>query len=669
VSDEDLEDATTAEVRVDPPTAPGPVRGSSPDTTSGNPEAGSQALRELLERTRLQRLAELRDSPTDTQPEDIAKAAAAKAAKANKHNHGGRGKPRTDPLGASERIAQKVARRTVGKLVSGTTSNTQPVPIVTALKGTPYQAPVQATEPSEDEARMVLDLAADVAALMMRAGGATSDVEVSVIAACTACGLATVEVDLTSNTLVVHYSTSDGRLMTVMRVNRGESTHYAKLASLHKLVTDLVDGRIEFNEARNRLDAIRSQRRPFPQWFTTGAWGVMVGALVLLLGGGAVAVPMGIIMAILIFQVGKFLGRTHLPGFFITALQAAAATLIATLAGDVGLIDSPQYLVAAGIVLLLPTQSLYSAVQDALTNFPLTAAGRVVGVFMTLAGIVSGIALGVVCGQAIGFSHIEVLVPKTSPHVVTAILSMVAAAVVSASGAVAMSSRRRFILPAALVGLASHITMMSLTLLHIDNVLASMLAATVTGFLSRPLALRLGAPAVVLMIPGIYTLLQGLSIFTAVYQIASESENVTFADGLSSLFTAILANAALAVGAVLGSYLALPLKNLKSQSSAEERVESVRSGEAATSAVDSIQAGGAKTQVGGAKSVGAPPKSGGTKTGSVKATGDAAKTGPIKTQTGTNEAQSGEENTKTGPIRTQQESSKSQSETDKKSQP
>ncbi|WP_025780441.1 threonine/serine ThrE exporter family protein [Brevibacterium sp. VCM10] len=631
MSDRELEDATTAEVRVDPPTEPGPVRGSSPAPVSrGNPEAGSQALRELLERTRLQRLAELRESSPEPQPDNVAKAAAAKAAKPERS--GGRSKARTDHRGASQRIAQRVARRTVGKLVSGTTENTQPVPIVTALKGTPYQAPVQAKEPSEDEARMILDLAADIAAMMMRAGAGTSDVEVSVIAACTACGLATVEIDLTSNTLVVHYSTSDGRLLTVMRVNRGESTHFAKLASVHKLVTDLVDGRLEFHEARSRLDAIRTQRRPFPEWFTTGAWGLMVGALVLLLGGGAVAVPLGITMAIVVFQVGKLIGRTHLPSFFITALQAASATLIATIAGDLGIINSPQYLVAAGIVLLLPTQSLYSAVQDALTNFPLTAAGRVVGVFMTLAGIVSGIALGIVCGQAIGLSHIEVLVPKASPHVVTAILSMVAAAVVAMSGAVAMSARRRFILPAALVGLASHITMMSLTLLHIDNVLASLLAATVTGFLSRPLALRLGAPAIVLMLPGIYTLLQGLSIFTAVYQIASESENVSFAVGLSSLFTAILANAALAVGAVLGSYLALPLKNLKSRSSAEEKVEEVRSGEPTTAVIDSVQPGGAKTQSsgpGGAKAQSAetggakpqPSGAGGTASSEETATG------------------------------------------------
>lgn len=640
MSDRELEDATTAEVRVDSPTEPGPVRGSSPaPVEGGNPEAGSQALRELLERTRLQRLAELRESSPEPQPEDAAKAAAAKAAKPGRSS--GRSKPRTDHRGASQRIAQKVARRTVGKLVSGTTENTQPVPIVTALKGTPYQAPVQAQEPSEDEARMILDLAADIAAMMMRAGAGTSDVEVSVIAACTACGLATVEVDLTSNTLVVHYSTSDGRLLTVMRVNRGESTHFAKLASVHKLVTDLVDGRLEFHEARSRLDAIRTQRRPFPEWFTTGAWGLMVGALVLLLGGGPIAVPLGIAMAIVVFQFGKLIGRTHLPSFFITALQAASATLIATIAGDLGIINSPQYLVAAGIVLLLPTQSLYSAVQDALTNFPLTAAGRVVGVFMTLAGIVSGIALGIVCSQAIGLGHIEVLVPKTSPHVVTAILSMVAAAVVSMSGAVAMSARRRFILPAALVGLASHITMMSLTLLHIDNVLASLLAATVTGFLSRPLALRLGAPAIVLMIPGIYTLLQGLSIFTAVYQIASDSENVSFAVGLSSLFTAILANAALAVGAVLGSYLALPLKNLKSQnlksqSSAEEKVEEVRSGETSTAVIDSVQPGGAKTQSsgpGGSGTQAGGPGGSGAATSGLGGSGaaDATETGPIQT--------------------------------------
>lgn len=577
MTEDNTEEAPTAEVPVDAQSSSGPEHGAN------QAEAGSSALQELLELSRQQRLQELREAPTgDLTSEDVSPAGprSPKATTA-------KSKPKADHRGASQRIAQRVARRTVGRLVSGASVNTQPVPIVTALKGSPYKAPVQASEPAEDEARMVLDLAADIAAIMMRAGAGTSDIEVSVIAACAAFGLTTAQVDLTSNTLTVHYSTSDGRLMTVMRVNRGESIHFAKLGSVHKLVTDLVAGTLGFNDARSRLDAIRFQRRPYQEWFVTGAWGLMVGSLVVLLGGGAITVGLGIGMSIFIREAGKFIGRTALPSFFITTLQAAIATLVAMLAGNFGLIQSPQYLVAAGIVLLLPTQSLYSSVQDALTNFPLTAAGRMVGVVLTLAGIVSGLALGVVTGEAIGLDPIEVLVPKTDVHVLTAIMSMVGAAVVSMSGVVGMQSTRRFILPAAFVGLASYITMTALTIIAIDNVLASLLAATVTGFLARPLSLRLGAPAIVLMIPAIYTLLQGLSIFTAVYQIVAESETTSFAVGLSSLFTAILANAALAVGAVLGSYLARPLKNLKADA-VEKTAESARSNES-TITLDTVE--------------------------------------------------------------------------------
>ncbi|WP_231442827.1 threonine/serine ThrE exporter family protein [Brevibacterium zhoupengii] len=577
MTNDNTEEAPTAEVPVDAQSSSGPEHGTN------KAEAGSSALQELLELSRQQRLQELREAPTGELKSGEDSPAGARSPKTTT----AKAKPKAEQKGASQRIAQRVARRTVGRLVSGTSVNTQPVPIVTALKGSPYKAPVQASEPNEDEARMVLDLAADIAAIMMRAGAGTSDIEVSVIAACAAFGLTTAQVDLTSNTLTVHYSTSDGRLMTVMRVNRGESIHFAKLGSVHKLVTDLVAGNLGFNDARSRLDAIRYQRRPYQDWVVTGAWGLMVGSLVVLLGGGPIAAGLGIIMSTLISWVGRLIGRTALPSFFITALQAAIATLMAMVAGNFGIIQSPQFLVAAGIVLLLPTQSLYSSVQDALTNFPLTAAGRMVGVVLTLAGIVSGLALGVVTGEAIGLDPIEVLVPKTSVHVISAIVSMVAAAVVAVAGVIAMQSTRRFILPGAFVGLASYITMTALTIIAIDNVLASLLAATVTGFLARPLSLRLGAPAIVLMIPAIYTLLQGLSIFTAVYQIVAESATTTFAVGLSALFTAILANAALAVGAVLGSYLARPLKNLKADA-VEKTAESARSNES-TITLDTVE--------------------------------------------------------------------------------
>ena len=76
---------------------------------------------------------------------------------------------------------------------------------------------------------------------------------------------------------------------------------------------------------------------------------------------------------------------------------------------------------------------------------------------------------------------------------------MVAAAVVAMAGVIGMQSTRRFILPAAFVGLASYITMTALTILAIDNVLAESVGGDrdrISGA-NRPLSLRLGAPAIV----------------------------------------------------------------------------------------------------------------------------------------------------------------------------
>src|SRR5699024_9713603 len=126
---------------------------------------------------------------------------------------------------------------------------------------------------------------------------------------------------------------------------------------------------------------------------------------------------------------------------------------------------------------------------------------------------------------------------------------------------------------------------------------------------------------------------QGLSIFTAVFQIASESENVSCAVGLAWLFTTTLANAALAVGAVRGSSLALRLGNrtsLEGRSPGEQAGDAVRSDDATQAVLDSVQSTCAKPQTG---SSAANPQSGSSaanpQTGSSAAN---PQTGPGQTQ-------------------------------------
>mgnify|MGYP000017534986 FL=1 len=466
------------------------------------------------------------------------------------------------PVGSSStRRAGRIARKAVGRIVSDSSASTQPIPIIAALKGTPYQAPVESTAKSEDEARMILDLAVDIGAIMLRAGAGSADVEVSVIATCTSLGLLDAEVDLTSNSLTVHYANPDGSFMTVLRVNREESLHFAKLASVHALVSDMAEGRTDYLEARERIDAIRRQRRPYTEALVTLAWGILAGCFVLLLGGGYVASLLGFLMAVVNDRFGALLGRTGIPVFFTVAGQSMFTTLVAMAAWTFDLIAGPQFLVASGIVLLLPTVGLLSAVQDSLTRFPLTAASRTVEVLVTMAGIVSGIALGLRIGLLVGLSPIEIVVEPTGMAALSVVISLLAASAVSAAGAVGHQASRRIVVPAALVGLAGFGTMMAMSIAGFGNIITSLVSATVVGFLCRPIALRRSAPAIVMLLPAIFPLLQGLSIFSAVYEIIQPQEQVPLSAGLSSLFAAIIANAALAVGAIFGDVLARPLRS------------------------------------------------------------------------------------------------------------
>lgn len=485
---------------------------------------------------------------------------------------------------SKRRAAQRIAQRTVARFASDPAPTTQPVPIVKVLEGTPYQAPVQAKAKSESEARMILDLAVDIGAMVLRAGAGSSDVEVSVIAACTSMGLPNAEVDLTATALTVHYADPEGKQMTVVRVVREVSPHFAKVSSLHRLVSDMVAGKVDYTQARSRLDAIRAQRRPFPQWLVTLAWGVLVACFVTLIGGRLPSAVLGFGLAIFIDWVGRVIGKTGLPAFFLVMAQSAIATLTAMFAHHVGFISSPQYSVAAGIVLLLPTLGLVSAVQDALSNFPLTAAGRIVETGMGFGGIVSGIACAVVIGNTLELKPMEITVQSSGLSVLTTIIAVIAAFLVGACGAIGFYCARRLVIPAALIGLVGFLVYVGASLVGIENILALLIASTIVGLFCRPVASRLGSPAIVLIVPAIFPLLQGLSIFASVYRmIPVPGEDVPLSVGLGALFAAITANSAIAAGAVLGDFLSRPMsryaksrRTAKARAKAEEKLEAMR---------------------------------------------------------------------------------------------
>lgn len=452
---------------------------------------------------------------------------------------------------------------------------TQPMPLVESLRHTPYRDPRQMSAPVEGaETRDSLDLAVRVGELMLRCGAGARDVEASLTAVAAAAGLERIEVDITNQSLLVQAPAPSGRPVTVLRVVRSSTRDLARLVAVHEFVEQLVAGHFDRKQAANRLRAIRRAPRFWPRWTVSLAYGVLAASVAMLLGAHWPAIGFSLASSVIVDQVGRVLGRFDLPGFYVSAAGGAIATVIAWCAFVLGTtgayLMTPSdfaYVVAGGIVVLLPGRALTSSVEDAVTGYPVTGAGRLFGVGLTGAGIIVGVAAGL----SLTLRLDEALdLALSSPRQLTfaegqasLVLRLLGGAIGAAGSAVTMRTRRRLVLPTAALGAVG---LLGTDLLHrfggLGSISSVAIACAVMGFIGRLLALRLGAPGLVLVAPAISPLLPGLRTFQGMYQLVSGSvlgQGAALPSaGVTTLLAASATALAIATGVVLGDVLSAP---------------------------------------------------------------------------------------------------------------
>jgi uncharacterized membrane protein YjjP (DUF1212 family) len=458
--------------------------------------------------------------------------------------------PRTVRQDRSTAAARKVLRR----LVQGESPPTQAMSIVERLAGSPYANPTVQAGPDAN-ARKTLDFALSLAETMLRYGAGALEVETSIIAVTAAFGLEHIEVDITNQSVVLNYSARDQTPTTVLRVVRSWTNNYAGLAHVHSLVTDVVDGGVTRVEAVQRLDAIARRPKPFPRWMVTAAFGLFSAAIVGFMGGSPLGSLIGFGGVILAALVTRQLGKWRVPEFFAVGAAAATVTLVAEFFWWIALPISPALVIAGGIILLLPTGRLVSATQDAINGFPVTATGRYLSAFLVFGGIVSGIAVALVFGALIGIPQLDVTSSEGSlyPLPVVAALVFVAVAMIC----IAEQTDAKLVLPTSLIGTVGFAVYTAALAVGVGERLAPAVAAVLIGMLARVLALRMGAPQLVVAVPAVMFLYPGLTVFRSMYAVTIESEMIDA--GAVGLFNALTVILAIAGGVVLGDNLARPL--------------------------------------------------------------------------------------------------------------
>ena len=282
-----------------------------------------------------------------------------------------------------------------------------------------------------------------------------------------------------------------------------------------------------------------------------------------MIGASALAAVATVLVVLAVAGVNRLHGRIALPEFYANAINAFVATLLAgavyavSAAVGLGLRERDfAFIVAGGIVAMLPGRTMASAIEDVLFGFPLTGAGRLLAVFLALLGLVIGISAGLSVMLSIttllGSDFVSPAVLDLRPDQAAVLAAIGGALVVGLSGAVTVQSGRRFLLPTAVLAVAAAVVAGVLDrVLSLGIITSTGMAAVALGLAGRLVAGRLDAPSMVLVVPASYALLPGLTIFRGLYQLVAQGSDVgslSIQAGLTTLLSAGAMLLAIATG-------------------------------------------------------------------------------------------------------------------------
>jgi uncharacterized membrane protein YjjP (DUF1212 family) len=402
-------------------------------------------------------------------------------------------------------------------------------------------------------AHAALGLALRIGASMLAVGAGAADVTATVLRVAAGYGLTNCQVDVTFTSITVSYDRENAVPLTAMRTVRTTRLDYTRLQGITDLARAVGKGRLDVEEANRRLDGVVSAPATYRRTVHALGWAGVAGSLGFLLGGGWAEALIGALTTALIEQVMRVFNRRSLPLFFQQAAGAALATGVAVLllAWDVDVRSS--LVVAAGIVVLLAGLSLVGAAEDAISNFPVTAAARAFEVLTLTAGIVVGIA-GVL--DVARRADLPLAVVDPSPSAVPLGVALAASAGIAGSWALACHARPRAVVLAAGSGALAWATFWAAGALGTGLAVASGVAAVVLGLCGEVLTDRLRIPPLLVAVCGIVPLLPGLTIYQGLFAIVVDAD---VQGGLAALVGAAAVGLALAAGVTLGEYLGRPI--------------------------------------------------------------------------------------------------------------
>ena len=412
-------------------------------------------------------------------------------------------------------------------------------------------------------AAAVVDLALRVAELAIQAGAVTSEATSFALTVTAAYGLSA-DVDVTWTSVTISYHRR-GRAepITGFRGVRTRRTNYTTIARLMRLLDRIGERELELDEAREQLEALYRDVRPYRGWVICLGQAVTGAGVAAILGGRPLEILLAAIANALLYLVQLLLARTQLSVFFIQAFGAAVPTALAiaimhlrSLQQGYFVSVSPSLIVASGIVSLLAGVGVVAAARDAMDGNLITATARSLDAVLQTSGIVVGVLVTLWVGIKIG---VEGYIAPTAGYATPSALQILWACMIAIGVGFGFQLSLEAIPWASLLAAVGWVTY-QFSLPWIGNWAgAAALGALVVGFLAQIVTGRVRVPQIALITTGVVAMMPGSALYRGLYELIQSFDGPISVQAQVSLGQAVMVGLALAAGSTLGAQLSRPL--------------------------------------------------------------------------------------------------------------
>lgn len=403
-------------------------------------------------------------------------------------------------------------------------------------------------------ARRELAFALDLAMQMFRQGIETEVIVRTVRRLARAGGIDDLRISVGDRAIHLQYCPNghDEPVVLLGSVEANDTRDIGRIGDLEALAVRAGTGEISLAEAERAVGKLAKAGPTWP-WYVSLPGGCLLAAMICLQANGtALAAAMSAALFVLANRIGWTLSTVGIAEFFQVAAKASTVLVAAISVLSLGWLDGHEAasLSAANLVLLLPILSLVSLVEDAVGDFHLMAAARIVTVLLLTAAIVTGVMVVVSVAN-----DLDILGEAGRVQLAALPLALVpvTALVGSLGNAILMGTPARWWPLACGAGVVtSLVNWTGHSILGLAAPLSILLATTVLGVLAGTAARTLRVPTAVITIPGLTgAVLPGPAMYLSLSQVFAQLPG-----SWNAVAEAVVSTAAIGVGVVLGLQVA-----------------------------------------------------------------------------------------------------------------